>query len=71
MKKTKHKKKTWILDEDILIEGYKDKYGFHPNPGIQCGWGLQKINKDMINKTIFYSLDKAFEVVGNNINIVS
>ena len=51
-----YKRKAWYLDEDILIEGYTDKYGFHPNPGIPCGFDTQKFTKKMIGEKIFYNI---------------
>lgn len=52
-----YKRKAWYLDEDILIEGYTDKHGFHPNPGIPCGFDTQKFTKKMIGEKIFYNID--------------
>ena len=40
----KYKKPAYYLDDGILIKGYTDKYGFHPNKGVQCGFDLQKFN---------------------------
>lgn len=57
--KTNYKRKAWYLDEDVLLEGYVDKYGFHPNKTIQCGFDLQKVSKRDIGKTLFYNLDDA------------
>lgn len=58
MKKS-YKKETWLLDGDILLHGYKDKRGFHPENGLQCGFNLQKVNRKSYGKTLFHSLDEA------------
>lgn len=63
--KSRYKRKAWYLDEDVLLEGYTDKRGFHPNKNIQCGFGTQGFNKKMINKEIFYNLNLAFIVCGD------
>lgn len=62
--KNRYKKKAWYLDEDILLEGYTDKRGFHPNKNIGCGFGTQLFNKKMKNKVIFYDLSVAYSVCG-------
>lgn len=55
--KSRYKRKACYLDADVLIEGYVDKYGFHPNSGVQCGFGTQKFSKRDIGKKIFFSVD--------------
>lgn len=55
--KATYKRRAFLLDEDILIEGYTDKYGFHPNPAIQCEFGIQKFSKKDIGKIIFYNVN--------------
>lgn len=67
--KNLYKRKAWCLDEDVLIAGYVDKYGFHAN-SLALGWNLQKINKKMINKEIFYNLENAKKILGNDVEIV-
>lgn len=67
--KNLYKRKAWCLDEDVLVTGYVDKYGFHTN-SLALGWNLQKINKRMINKEIFYNLENAKKILGNNVEIV-
>ena len=47
------------------FEGHRDKRGFHPNWGIQCGWGTQGFNKRDIGKVIFYSLEDVSETLGD------
>ena len=51
----KKKKECWLLDEDYLIHGYKDKYGFHPDKGIQCGFSLEILRRKDLNKVYFLS----------------
>lgn len=55
----KHRKEAWLLDDGILLPGYKDKYGFHPYREIQCGFDCQKLRKKDKNVIYFMSLDKA------------
>lgn len=62
--KNLYRRKAWCLDEDVLMEGYVDKYGFHAN-SLVLGWNLQIVNKKMIGKTIFYSLEQAKRKLGN------
>ena len=57
--KTIYKKEAWLLDDDILIHGYVDKWGFHPQKDIVCGFDSQKINKKDKGKTLFYRLGDA------------
>ena len=55
-----YRKKAWYLNEDVLIEGWVDKYGYHPAYGIPCGFGLVKITrKSMLNKFLFFDLAAA------------
>lgn len=68
--KTTYERKAWYLDEDILIPGYVDKRGFHPNPEIHCGFDIQKFNKKMIGKRIFFDLETA-KIILKNIKIAS
>lgn len=49
-----YKRKAWLLDEDVYIEGYTSKRKFYPNKGIQCGFSYQKFTKKDIGKIIFY-----------------
>ena len=73
--KKKYKRNAYLLDEDVLIHGYKDKYGFHPNKTVPCGFTLQKFNKHSIGKDIFFSLEdamlslKEIHLVGSEIRV--
>lgn len=62
--KKRYKRDAYYLDDGILIHGYKDKRGFHPDPNIECGFGLQIIRKKDINKTIFYKFSNAIKTIG-------
>lgn len=64
-----YQRKAWYLDEDILLEGYTDKRGFHPN-SFAGGFSLSLIRKQMIGKIIFYDLDEAKQKLGD-IEVVS
>lgn len=36
---------------------YVDKYGFHPNKTVTCGFDSQKIVRKDIGKTVFFNID--------------
>lgn len=63
--KSRYQRKAWYLDEDVLIEGYTDKRGFHPNYGVECGFGTQLFSKKDIGKVIFYNSEDAINKYGN------
>lgn len=52
--KNLYKRKAYLLDDDKVIEGYTDKYGFHPTDP-DCGFTIQKFRKKDINRIIFYT----------------
>lgn len=58
-------RKAWLLDDGVLLAGHKDKYGFHPQKDLGCGFDLQKISKRDIGRTAFYSLKKATKKLNN------
>lgn len=60
----KYTRKAYLLDEDVLIEGYVCKRIFYPNKGIQCGFSYQKTNTKDVNKILFYSLADASKKLG-------
>ena len=62
--KSRYKRNAWYLDEDILIHGYVDKRGFHPEKGIECGFGIQKVLKKQKNRIWFYSIGDAINALG-------
>ena len=59
---TKHRKEAWLVDDDVILPGYKDKYGFHPDRGIQCGFDCQKRRKKDKDVIYFMSLEKALSI---------
>ena len=63
--RNKYERKAWYVDEDVVLEGYADKRGFHPNEGIQCGFDTQRFTKRMIGKKVFYDLTTVQRVVGD------
>lgn len=63
--KSRYKREAWLLDDGILLHGYKDKRGFHPEYGLQCGFGTEITKKRDVNKILFYSFKKAKEILGN------
>ena len=58
------KKKAWYLDEDILLEGVAVGDRFYPNTKL-CGFDIQEFDDAMVNREIFYDLEKAIAVCGN------
>ncbi len=65
MKKSRHWKRCWLLDDGILLHGYKDKYGFHPDKDVQCGFNLQVVKPREKNKLYFFSLKEAYQALGS------
>ena len=47
--KNRYKRKAYLLDDGVFVEGYTD----HPND-TSCGFTAQKFRKKDIGKTIFY-----------------
>ena len=62
--RNRYKRDAWLLDDDILLHGYVDKRGFHPEKGLPCGFGLQIVNKKSKNKIWFHSLNTAMKKTG-------
>lgn len=60
----KNKIIAWYLDEDVLLEGFVIGDEFYPNTD-SCGFDSQTVDRDMIDKTIFFDLEKAISVCGN------
>ncbi len=60
----KDRKIAWYLDEDVLLEGTVKRNTFYPNAD-KCGFHAQGFDKDMIDKEIFFDLDKAISVCGD------
>ncbi len=65
MRKCKYSKECWLLDDGLLLHGYKDKYGVHPDKELQCGFSYQVVTKKDKDKLYFFSLKKAREVLGD------
>lgn len=57
-------KKAWYLDDGILLEGSVLGNKFYPDSKL-CGFDFQEFDDNMINKEIFYDLEKAVFVCGN------
>ena len=62
--KKQYKRDAYYLDDGILLHGYKDKYGFHPEYGIPCGFSRQILNKRDVGRVLFYSLPDAISKLG-------
>ena len=56
-------KTAWYLDEDVLLEGTIKKNRFYPNTS--CGFYAQEYTSEMIDKEIFFDLEKAISVCGD------
>lgn len=63
--KKRYKKEAFYLDDGILLHGYKDKRGFHPDSGISCGFDLQVLNKKSIGKTLYFKLSDVISKFGS------
>ncbi len=60
----KNKKVAWYLDEDVLLKGTVEKNRFYPDTN-QCGFHIQEFDSNMIDKEIFFDLEKALAVCGD------
>ncbi len=56
-------KKIWYYDGGMLVFGYKNKYGFHPQRGLQCGYDVQKLRRKDYNKIYFTSMINALNLL--------
>lgn len=63
MRKT-YKRDAYYLDNGILLYGYKDKYGFHPEHSLLCGFSRQVLSKRDVGRVLFYSLSDAISKIG-------
>lgn len=68
--KSSYKKEAWYLNNNKLIHGYKDKYGFHPDKSIQYKFDTQHITKKDHNKVIFYKLTTPSIKGLNNLQLI-
>ena len=59
----KNKQIAWYLDEDVLLEGTVIGNRFLVDRNI-CGFDIQEFDEDMIDKEIFFDLEKAFSICG-------
>lgn len=66
--KSSYKRKAYYLDEDVLLEGSVDKYGFKPDDGIQCGFSRQKVSKKNVGKVLFYNSRSAYHKLSKSVN---
>lgn len=54
--------KAWLLDEDYLLEGEIKENIFYPNADVK--W-VQEVYDELIDKHLFYDLEKAKSIVGD------
>jgi len=66
-----NKRKAWYLVDGVLIEGYSDKYGFHPNAGLKCGFAFTRYAKHDIGKCIFFDMNEARYVCGEDVKVAA
>lgn len=57
-----YKRKAWLIDDGVLIEGYTTKRKFVPN-SFGCGFSYQKIHKKDIGKILFYNKQLATDSI--------
>ena len=58
-----NKKPAWYLDEDVLLEGTVLENRFYADRNV-CGFDIQEFDENMIDKEIFFDLEKAISVCG-------
>ena len=58
------KKIAWYLDEDVLLEGTVIGNRFYADRNI-CGFAVQEFDENMIDKEIFFDLQKAISICGD------
>ncbi len=58
-----NKKTAWYLDEDVLLEGTVLENRFYADRNV-CGFDIQEFDENMIDKEIFFDLEKAISVYG-------
>ena len=58
-----NKKTAWYIDEDVLLEGTVIENRFYADRNI-CGFDIQEFDEEMIDKEIFFDLEKAISVCG-------
>jgi len=59
----KDKITAWYLDEEVLLEGTVIKNRFYADRNV-CGFDIQEFDEDMIDKEVFFDLEKAISVCG-------
>ena len=58
-------KLAWYLDEDVLLEGFVKDSVFYPKSPYICGFSSQEIDANLIDRELFFDLNKAFSVCGD------
>jgi hypothetical protein len=58
------KKSAWYSDEDLLLEGIVVGNAFYPNTKL-CGFDIQEFDETMVNREVFFDLQKAIVVCGD------
>lgn len=58
-----YKRKAWLVDDGILLEGYVAKRKFYLN-SFSCGFSFQRIKKKDIGKILFYDKQEAINKTG-------
>ena len=52
--KKNYKRKAWLIDNGVILEGFTLKRKFYPN-SFKCGFSYHKFNMRDIGKTIFFN----------------
>lgn len=56
-----YKRKAWLLDDGILLEGYVSKRKFVPNDK-GCGFSYQEVKKKDIGDILFYDKEEVLKM---------
>lgn len=59
-----YKRKAWLLNDDIILEGYTAKRKFFPKD-FECGFSYQRVHKSDIGKILFYDREEARKKIWN------
>ena len=58
-----YKRRAWLLDDGVLLEGYTAKRKFYPEFSCLCGFSYQKIRKKDIGKILFYDIQQVINLI--------
>ncbi len=58
------KRKAWYSDDGVLLEGVVLGNRFYPNTKL-CGFDVQEFDESVIDREVFFDLQKAIAVCGH------